>query len=144
MACRGRPPALDRREVPADTVHLADGCPRREQGAVDRLLVFQRKPFDGSHQQRGAAAGDEAQHEIIGAQALHQLLDAAGSVDAGRVGHGVRGLDDLDAPAGHAIAVAGNYQAGQLAEPVILHRLGHRRRRLAGANHDHAATRRRR
>ena len=60
------PPALDRREVLAHAVHLVDGRAALEQRLVDGLLLLQRDAGRGQRQQRRAAAGDQAQHEIVG------------------------------------------------------------------------------
>ena len=68
----------------------------------------------------------------------------AGGVAPALVGHRMGGLDDLDRSAGHGVAVAGDDEAGERARPVVLDRLGHRRRGLAGAEHDGAALGRRR
>lgn len=55
---------------------------------------------------------------------------------AGGVGHRMGGLDHLD-PAGRpAMAVAGDDQP-LAGAPGLLHRLGHARRGLAGADHEH-------
>ncbi len=75
-------------------------------------------------------------HQIVLAQALHQLQDPAGRRPAGLVRHRMRRLHHLDPLAGRAVAVAGDDQAGQLARPVPLERQPHRRRRLAGPDHD--------
>ncbi len=53
----------------------------------------------------------------------------------GVVGHRVRGLDDLDAAARRAVAVARHHESGQRAAPVLFDRLRHRGRGLAGADH---------
>ncbi len=55
---------------------------------------------------------------------------------ARRIRHRVRRLDDLDALARHAVAVAGDDQAVERPRPMILDRPRHRRRGLAGADHD--------
>ena len=75
-------------------------------------------------------------------EAAHPREDAAGGLAPGGVGHRMRRLDDLDALAGHGVAVAGDDEAFERARPVALERLRHRRRGLAGADHDRAALRR--
>ena len=52
----GQAPALDAREVFADTVHLCDVGPTVQQVAVDALLVFKAHPVSGQGQQRRATA----------------------------------------------------------------------------------------
>ena len=49
------------------------------------------------------------------------------------------GLDDLDPLAGDGVAVAGDDQALERAGPGVFESARHRRRRLAGADHDGAA-----
>jgi hypothetical protein len=83
--------------VLAHAVHLADAGAAVEQLLVDALLVGQRQAFGRQHQQRRAAARDQAQHQVVGREALREREDALGGLLPGRVGHGVRGLDDLDA-----------------------------------------------
>ena len=58
-------------------------------------------------------------------------------------GTGMRGLDDLDALARHAVAVAGDDEPGERAAPVLLERPRHRGRSLARADNDGAALGRR-
>ena len=89
VRCRGEPPALDRREVAADAVHLADGGAGAEQGAVDLLLVGERQPGRWQGEQRRAAAGDEEQHEVAVGQAAareRQMRRAAASPAASGTG----------------------------------------------------------
>ncbi len=100
------PAALDGREVLADRVHLADVRARPQQRAIDLLLVGQRQSRRGQGEQGRGAAGDQAQQQVVGRQALHLLEHAAGGGAALLVGHGMGGLDDLDALAGLAVAVA--------------------------------------
>ena len=141
--CR-QAPALDGREVAAHAVHLRDGGAGLEQGPVDGLLVLQADALAGQGQQGRATAGDQADDQIIGAEALHQGQHARGGFAAGGVGHRVGSLDDLDALAGHGVAVTGDDQARQLTRPVLLQRPGHGRRGLAGPDHQGAALGRRR
>ena len=62
-------------------------------------------------------------------------------LEAGRVGHRMRGLDDLDALAGRGIAVAGDDDAFERPVPGLLEGRCHLRRALAGADDDGAALR---
>jgi len=103
--------ALDGGQVAAHAVHLADAGPAGQQGPVQRLFVSQREAGQGQGQQGGAAARDEAQHHVVGAQAGHGLQQPTRGDLAGRIGHRVCGLHDLDGPARHAVAVAGDHQA---------------------------------
>jgi hypothetical protein len=93
---RRQPPALD-----APTGACARSSSRRsprrfQQRAVDRLLVGQRQPSAGQGQQGRAAAGDQAQDQVVGS-ARRQRQDALRAACAGGVGHRVRRLDHLDA-----------------------------------------------
>lgn len=58
----------DRRQGAADDVHLADRGPARQQRDGDVLLVGEGQLVRGRRQQRGAAARDQSEHEIVGAQ----------------------------------------------------------------------------
>ena len=142
---RGRQaPALDRREMAADGVHLGDVGAAPEQRGVDRLLVGERNALGRQRQQRRAAARDQAEHEVVRTGGPRDLEHAGGSGAPGLVGDRMRGLDDLDPLAGHGMAVAGDDEAGQRPRPVILDRLRHGGRGLAGAEDDGASFRRRR
>ena len=96
-AGRSQAPALDAREVLAHAVHLADGGTAGQQGLVDALLIGQRQAFAGQREQRRAAARDQAQHQVAGAQPLGQRQHALGGGLAGGIGHGVGSLGDFDA-----------------------------------------------
>ncbi|MNS82771.1 hypothetical protein D3C72_1165250 [compost metagenome] len=139
-----QPAALERREMLAHAVHLADARAAAQQRLVDRLLVFQRQARGRRRQQRRAAAGNQAEYEVIGGQSLHGLDHALGGALAGGVGHRMGGFHHLDAPAVRAMAVTRDHQPRQLALPVRLHGLRHRGGGLARANHHGAALRRRR
>ena len=140
----GKAAALDGGEMLADRVHLADVGAGGEERAVDRLLVGKGEAVGGQGEQRRAAAGDEAEHEIVRPGGSGEREDPARRVFAACVGDRVRGLDDLDPLAGHAVAGAGDDQAFERTRPVRLDGLRHARGGLAGAEHDRAAAGRRR
>ena len=140
----GEAPALDRREVFPDRVHLADVGARGEERPVDRLLVGERQPFGGKREERRRAAGDEGEHQIVRTGARGEREDARRRPSPRLVGDRVRGFDDLDSAAGDAVAGPRDDEAFERARPVILDRLRHRRRRLAGADDDRPSLRRRR
>lgn len=146
-ACRGavqrEPAALERRQVLAHAVHLADAGAAAQQRLVDGLLVGQRQAGRWRGQQRRTAAGDQAQHQVVGSQALHQFHHALRGARTGFVGNGVRGFHHFNALAIGTMAVARHHQARQLALPVRLDRLRHRGSGLAGADHYRAALGRR-
>ena len=145
-ASRRQSPALDAREMLAHAIHLPDVGAAVEQLLVDALLVTQIQTLGGQRQQGRSTAGYQAQHQVIGAQALRQLQHALRSRQAGRVGHRVRRLDHLDAPGQTAwsrrhMLVARHHQAGQrrIGGPQRLHRLRHGPASLARAQHQGAA-----
>ena len=138
----GQPAALDRGEMLPDRVHRRDVGAGGEQRAVHRLLVLERDPLGGESEQRRSAARDQAEHQVVRPGALGQREDAPRRVPAARIGHRVRGLDDLDPLAGDAVPGAGDDEALERPLPVLLHRARHRGRGLARAEHDGAALRR--
>ena len=142
--CAAAAAALDCRQVLPDRVHLGDVGARGEQRAVDRLLVLERKAFRRQREQCRRAARDQAQHQVVRARALRVLQDPSGGGAAGSVRHRMRRLDHLDPGARHGVAVAGHHEAFERPGHVPLDRARHRRRGLAGAEHDGAAGGRRR
>ena len=82
--------ALDRRQMLAHAIHLADMRAAAQQRAIDRLLVGERDVAVGQGEQRRAAARDEAQHEIVGAErpCTHSRMRARGGRPGG-VGNGM-------------------------------------------------------
>ncbi|MCY1233854.1 hypothetical protein D9M72_464120 [compost metagenome] len=111
VARGGQPAALDRGQVAAHAVHLGDGRARLEQRAVHLLLVVERDAGQRQWQQRRAAAGDQADHEVVLAETGHQFQHAARGGQPGIVRHRVRGFGDLDARARHRVAVARHHQS---------------------------------
>jgi hypothetical protein len=104
-------------------------------------LSARAQPCERQGEQRRAAARDQAQHGIVGVESLHQGVDALCCGDSGGVRYRVGRLDDLDTLAGNGVAIAGHHHSRQLARPVLLQRPGHRRRGLAGTDHDQSAAR---
>ena len=139
-----RRPPLIARQVAAHAIDLADGGAGCEQRARQRLLDFEREPRRRQRQKRRPAARDEAEHEILRRQPPNALEHALGAAHAGRIGNRMSRLDDLDALAGHRIAVPSDHEPGERPAPLPLHRLRHRRRGLPGPHHDHPPARRRR
>ena len=143
---RGEPAALDRGEMLAHAVHLGD---RRARCAAARALTacLSASVRPGA----GSASSAEPPPEIRQSTRSSAVRPCDHRQDAlaprpapAASGTGWRGLDDLDPPAGHAMAVAGDDQPGQRARPVILDRARHGGGGLAGADHDGAALGRRR
>ena len=135
----GQAAALDRREVLAHAVHLADVRAGAQQRLVDRLLVRQRNAFGRQRQQRRAATGEQEDHPVAFLEVADQLQYAAGDALAGIVRHRVCGFHHFDTPAVGVVFVAGHHQSGQLALPDLFDGFGHGRGRLAGADDDGAA-----
>ena len=145
MAGRGEPPALDRRQMPAHAIHLADRRARLQQRAVDGLLVFEREAV----QRRNAAATSRrrrsGEHEIVGGEAADRVEDAAS-----RRRRPPRRAPDAPLRRSRCARTAPRSRSAvttrpvSVARPMVLDRLRHRRRRLAGADHDEPAFGRRR
>ena len=130
----------------AHRVHLGDVGATFQQGAVDLLFVGQAQTVSGQGQQRRTAARDEANHQVVGLQALHQRQDALGGLHACGVGHRVGGFQHLDAlrqtgRAGRRVVVAGDDHARhrRIGRPQLLERLRHGTGGFARPNH-HGAT----
>ena len=119
--------ALDRGQVLSNNVHFADRRARSQQGGVHGLFVRKRQAGRGKREQRGAAARDQRDHEIVGAEPLDQRAYAPGRRNAARIGNGMGGLDDLDALARVAVAVARHDQSGEGSGPVFIDGPRHRR-----------------
>ncbi len=123
-------------------VHLSDGRAALQERLVDALLVGQGHAGRRQGEQCGAAPRNQAQHQIVGGQALHRGENAFGRRLAGGVGHRMRRLDHLDAAARRAMAVARHDQAFERSRPMILDSLRHRAGGLAGADDNRAPGRR--
>ena len=78
MTGGGKSSALDRREVAAYAIHLGDGGAGSEQRPADRLLVLERDALTRQRQQRRAAARDQADHQVVGAELAHEVEHPAG------------------------------------------------------------------
>ena len=76
-------------------------------------------------------------------QSAHQFEHAAGGMHSGGIGNRMRRFDDLDALAGHRIAIARDHQARQRTGPILLDGASHGGRRLARSDDDEPAARRR-
>ena len=123
----------------AHGVDLANVGATAQQGAGNGLFVGQADAGHGQRQQGRAAARDQAQDHIIGAQTLHHLQHAFGGLHPGFVGHGVGGLHDFNVFAIHRMPIAGDDQATHGTRRMQLHRTRHRRAGLACTHHDQTA-----
>ena len=138
MGRGGEPAALDRREVLADHIHLADVGATGEECLVDRLLVRKRQALGRQGEQRRAATRNQAQDQVVRSGASGQLEDPPGGGLTRGVGHGMRRLHDLDPLARHGMPVAGDHEALERPRPVFLDGLCHGGGGLAGAEDDGA------
>ena len=146
-----QPATLDAREVLAHVVHLANVGATGQQGAVDGLLVGQAQPVGRQGQQGRAAARDQTQHQVISGQSLGEVQHALGRGQAGSVRHRVGCLHHLDAlrqalRSRRYMVVARHNQPAQRrrSRPQRLQGLRHGAAGLARAQHQSAATWRRR
>ena len=117
-----------------------------KQRLVHGLLVVERDSRRGRRKQGGAAAGYQAEHEVVRAETRDQIENPAGRLLPRRVGNGMGGLDHLDPlKRADAVAVARDDKAGErlLRRPMGFDRAGHRRGGLARADDDRAPRRRR-
>ncbi len=72
----------------AHAVHLANGGTAGQQFFVDALFFGQREAVGRQREQGRAAARDEADHHVIGREALGQRQHALGRLQACGIGHG--------------------------------------------------------
>ena len=126
-------------------------APLSSSALLMACLSSKLEPGGRHREQRRPAAGDQAQHEVVGAQALHRIGDARCGALAGGVGHRMRSFDDLDAArlalvCRRHVLVARDDQPRQrrVLRPQRIDRSGHRAAGLAGADDERAALRRRR
>ena len=150
LAGARQPAALDPRQMLANGVDLADRRARAQQRPGHLLLLRERHAVDRRDPVRRAAARQQHQQQIVGLGVCSQLQAVLGALQPGFVGHGMAGLDHLDPPRRHAMAVAGGGDARQprrlepeLVEIMPLGGGGHRGRALAGGKADHPAFRHR-
>ena len=131
--------ALDRRQMLAHAIHLADMRAAAQQRAIDRLLVGERDVAGGQREQRRAAAGDEAEHEIVRPEALDEFEDRARRPSGPAAsGTGWLASTTLMRLRRRAMAVARDDEALERAAPMRLDGGGHRGGGLAGADDDRA------
>ena len=136
MARRRQPAALERGQMAPHAIHFGNVGAALEQRLIHHLLVGERQAWCGRSQQRRASTGNQAQHEIVGGKTRNPLPDASRRLNAGSVGHGMRGLDDLDTFAANGVTVACNHQPVERTIDVVLDRARHGGRRLAGAGRE--------
>ena len=131
--------ALEERQVLADGVELADGRAGGQQEPRELLLLGERDGRRGRRRQRRAAAGDEKQDEIVRAGAASDLEKPRRGGQPARVGHGMPGFGDLDAPQARAVSVLHDHEAaGDVIAQDLLGGRSHGAARLAGAQEEDA------
>ena len=134
--------ALEQRAVLAHRVQLVDGGACREEETGERLLLAQRDGWGRRRHQRGAAARDEEEHEVVPGDPFGQGADASRRHHTPLVRHGVTGLDHLDLPGRGQMPVLDDDQA--LRDPLaqaVLDGRRHRCRRLPRPEHHQAPAR---
>ncbi len=141
MTRRGEPPALHGRQVPAHAIHFGDVGAAAQERFAHLALVVECEPWRRIHEERGAAAGDEAQHEVVRCEACDLLSNPVCGVNARLVGHRMGCFHDLDALAGNGMSVPRYHEPFERTVEMLLDRAGHGRRRFSGADDDHASAR---
>ncbi len=156
---RGGPqtPTLDGGEMATHGVDLTYRRAAAQQRLIDGLLLGERDPRRRQRHQRRAAAGDQRNHQVILSQVRHSREHPPRRLLAQVIGHRMRGLEDLDAPALailaletlplYTMAVTRHHQAfewriGLLDLPGTLQGRGHGGGGLARADHHGAPERR--
>ena len=141
-ACRlGQSPALDARQMLANQIHVLDRRATGQQLAGQRLEIGHRNACDRQREQARAASRDQYQQEVIAIQGRRIAENRCRRLLASLVGHRMSGLDDIDALGRQAMFVAGDDSTGQPVGmgPGEFDCAGHRRGRLARADHQGAA-----
>lgn len=138
----GEAAALDSRQVAADGVHLADRSAGAEKGGGEGLLLRQRQAFARKAGERGGAAAQQDEDEIVGTGLSGEAEQALGGRDARFVRDGMAGGDAFDPVQRRGAAVRNDGQAGERTGPMSFHRARHAARRLAHGKDDGTARRR--
>ncbi len=139
----GEAAAFDAGQMLTHAIDLADIGAAAQQRPRRRLLVAERDARGRRDQIGRGAAGQERQHQVVGARRVGQRQHALGAGEPGRIRYRMAGFDHRDVPRRPPIAVAGD---GNAVEPARRHArqimlfgdLGERARRLAGGKHDRA------
>jgi hypothetical protein len=118
--------------VLAHRVDLLDGGAALQELSGHRLEIGHRDVRGGQRKQARAAARQQGEQQVVRPEPFHLGQDRARRGFAGLVRHRMASLDHADALRRHAVPVARDRDAAQLALPVLLDRGGHRSGRLAG------------
>src|SRR5579883_3084040 len=127
--------------MPAHAIHFRDSGAALEERFVDRLLVGESDAIGWERKKRGAAAGDETKHKIVGSETFDQRKNALGRFLPGGIRNRMARFHHLDALTGHSMPIACHDQAFERALPMILDRLGHSAAGFARSNGNGAALR---
>ena len=107
-----QPAALDPRQMLTDAVDLVDVGAASEQRPVQALLVVQRDPWRRQGKQSRAAARDQAERQVVGAEAFDEIQDPLRRLLPCGVWNGMGGFNDLDPLQGtDAVAITRDDQA---------------------------------
>src|SRR5690242_5207374 len=102
----------------AYAVHLGNRRAGSKELAVDVLFVGKSEAGCGGGEQCRPTARDKAEHEIVTGETLHQLADSECRIAPPFIRDRVSRLNNLNVPAGPAMAVAGDDKAAEWSRPV--------------------------
>ena len=141
-----KPPAFDAGEMLAHRVDFDDRGAAGEQRPRHCLLVRKREPGGGRDPVCRGAAGNQHQHQILGAGGIGEVERFAGRGETGCVGQRVARLDDAHAARRTAIAATGHgdtadaaFRHATFVEIVAFGDLGHGAGSLAGRQNEQAS-----
>ena len=133
----GELPALQEREVLANGVELADRGAGREQEPREPAFFLERDRRGRGRQERRAAAGDRANHEVVGPRGFRQSQELDRGRAAALVRHRMTRLDDPYGPGPPRVAVLDDHEAaGHPVAEDLDDRRRHGRRRLPRPEHE--------
>ena len=146
FAHRGKTAALNQRQVFSDRVDLLDHRAAVQEFSGHQLQVVHGNGLDRQAQQRGAAARNQHEQQIVFRQPLDAVEDAFRCGLAGFVGHRVAGFDDADAISQEPVRVTRDDRAFErgAGRPMLFHRERHRGGGFSRADDKRAALGRRR
>ncbi len=131
--------ALGGREVLADRVHLVDGGPAGQELLCGFLLVRQADAFHGRDQQRRAAAGHQADHQVALPGPCQQLKDVQRAAYPPFVRNRVPGFVHADFSQRQTVSVLDDqHPFGKTLAEQLLQGLGHWGDGFAGTRHQDA------
>ena len=123
----------------ADAIDLADVGARAQQLARELALRLERQPLGRHAGERGGAAAQQHQHEVVRPGLLGEAEQPLARGDAAPVRDRMAAGHDLDPAERPGRAVRGDGEAGERTAPPFLDDPRHRHRRLAERKQDGAA-----